>query len=190
MWDLEICGLSHEYPQYLDFQRLPRHLHSHMKLWKWFLEVFTFIFTFKQPQTYRTAHIRTIWPHSQISLYLFKFSIGWKHYFQLWFWAAKGQKTKFRPVQVFRSWSSAEAGQTAVLGHRWRGAAARAAAGALTRADWSAASQVWILELPTKFCEVAVSLLKVPTRAFAINNILRHHAKQTFKQTTLECHFT
>ena len=70
MWDLEICGLSHEYPKYLDFQWLPQHLHSHTKLWKWFLEVFTFIFTFKQPQTYRTAHIRTICPHSQNPLYL------------------------------------------------------------------------------------------------------------------------
>ena len=71
MWDLETWGLSHEYPKYLDFQWLPRHLHSHRKLWKWFLEVSTFIFTFKQPQTYRTAHIRTICPHSQIPLYLY-----------------------------------------------------------------------------------------------------------------------
>ena len=77
MWDLEICGLSHEYPKYLDFQWLPQHLHSHTKLWKWFLEVFTFIFTFKQPQTYRTAHIRTIWPHSQISLYCLSWNKNW-----------------------------------------------------------------------------------------------------------------
>ena len=34
-----------------------------------FLEEFMFIFTFKQPQTYRTVHIPTICPHSPSPLY-------------------------------------------------------------------------------------------------------------------------